>query len=89
MCGDIAFNRVKAEVDVDEVERRIREKIVILRRQKGFTQESFDMEPNAIPVRTIQRYEQAKNPNIELKTLLKIADKLGVKPSELIDVDLD
>ncbi len=71
------------------IERRVRDKIVALRKERHLTQESFDIEPNAIPVRTIQRYEQAENPNIELKTLIKIAAKLGVHPAELLQVDLE
>ena len=76
-------------MDVSRIERRIRDKIVQLRKDRGLTQEDFDTEPNPIPPRTIQRYEQAAEPNIELKTLLKIAEKLGVSPAELLNVDLE
>ena len=76
-------------MEVALIEQRVRDKIVALRKERGLTQEAFDTEPDGIPVRTIQRYEQAENPNIELKTLIKIAAKLGVHPSELLKVDLD
>ena len=76
-------------MEIDLVKRRIRDKIVRLRKDRGLTQEDFDTEPNGIPTRTIQRYEQAKSPNIEIETLIKIAAKLGVPPAELLTVDLE
>ena len=80
---------VETTMEVALIEQRVRDKIVSLRKERQLTQEAFDTEPDAIPVRTIQRYEQAENPNIELKTLIKIAAKLGVHPAELLKVDLD
>lgn len=80
---------VEAYVNIERIQRRVRDRIVALRKEMGLTQESFDQEPNKLSYRSLQRYEQAKNPNIELRSLLKIAAKLGVHPRELLKVKVD
>ena len=46
----------------------------------------LDIEPNEIPVRTLQDIENGRT-NVTLKNLFYISKKLDVKPKDLIDIE--
>ena len=69
----------------DEFTKRIRVKIKRLRLERGLTQEDMDEGEYAISYRTIQDIEGGKADPL-LKSLYKIAGRLKVQPTELLDV---
>lgn len=69
----------------DEFTKRIRVKIKRLRLERGLTQEDMDEGEYAISYRTIQDIEGGKA-DPSLKSLYKIAGRLKVQPTELLDV---
>ena len=66
---------------------RLGKRIQYLRKQKGLRQE--DMEEYGIGYKYYQRIESpgSKPANITMKTLLKIANALGVEPRELFEFE--
>lgn len=62
---------------------RVREKIKLLRLEKGLTQEQ--MEDFELNIRQFQRIESGETSNITLSYLFRIAKALGVSPSDLLE----
>lgn len=59
-----------------------------MREARGITQEDFNNGEGPINERTIRRIENAELTNLELMTLLRIAERLELHPSQLLDVDV-
>jgi transcriptional regulator with XRE-family HTH domain len=72
-------------MDFSLFRQKVGKRIYQLRVNKGLTQEDMDEGDDGIPVRTIQNIEGGKsNPN--LKTIYRLAKRLGIKPKELLDI---
>jgi transcriptional regulator with XRE-family HTH domain len=73
-------------VDFIDFRQAVGERIRELRVQQQITQEEMDTGDDGIPYRTMQNIESGKsNPN--LKTMYRLARRLGIHPSELLKVD--
>ena len=73
-------------MNFEEYKIKVGKRIKQIRKEKKLTQMDLDIEPNEIPVRTLQDIENGRT-NVTLKNLFYISKKLGVKPEDLIDVE--
>ncbi|MBX7086674.1 MAG: helix-turn-helix domain-containing protein [Leptospirales bacterium] len=57
-----------------------------LRLARNLTQEAMEETRNGVPYRTIQQVEEAKAA-MSVRTLYRIAKRLGVKPRDILDFE--
>lgn len=68
--------------DFQKFSQQLRERVVSLRHQKGFTQE--DMQTLGLSLRQYQRIESGETENITLANLYRIAHAFDISVSELL-----
>ena len=71
----------------NDTAKRLLARIRQLREAKGLTQESF-AERAGLTYKHYQQVEAGRKSDVRLSTLIKMAEGLGLKLSELVDFDL-
>lgn len=72
-------------MNYEEFRRAVGDRIRMLRMERQITQEEMDSGDDGIPYRTIQNIETGRsNPN--LRTIYRLARRLGVPPEEIFKV---
>ena len=70
----------------NDTSKRLLARIRVLREARGLTQESF-AERAGLTYKHYQQVEAGRKPNVRLSTLVKMAEGLGLKLTELVDFD--